>query len=109
VAGNVGAGGIEGTTAGYKNGQGMAADFVAGNYTGAPPVNLFPKSGSALNGAGSAAHVTDSDFNGTPRAGVADAGAYKFDAGGNPGWTLSPSFKGISFVQPNPPTNVTAN
>jgi hypothetical protein len=63
-----------------------------------------------LIGAGAALHVAGSDFNGTPRSGAADAGAYQFEAGGNPGWVLAPAFKsqGADAVRPNPPTNVTA-
>jgi hypothetical protein len=94
VVGNVGSGGISGTSAGYVEGHGIDVDFVAGHHAGAPPIDLFPSPGSALLGAGSAAHVAELDFNGTPRNGVADAGAYKFESGGNPGWSLDPGFKG---------------
>jgi hypothetical protein len=110
VAGNVGAGGISGTSSGYTEGNGIGADFVSGHYNGGPPIDLFPKTGSALRSAGSTTYVTDVDFNGTPRGGVADAGAYRFDSGGNPGWTLAAAFKAIAggTVRPNPPTNLTA-
>ncbi|HEX7061371.1 MAG TPA: right-handed parallel beta-helix repeat-containing protein, partial [Woeseiaceae bacterium] len=50
VAGNVGAGGISGASAGYVEGNGTDADFVDGNYGGAPPLDLFPAAGSALIG-----------------------------------------------------------
>ena len=62
-------------------------------------------------GAAAAAHVTELDFNGTPRDGIADAGAYSFRAGGNPGWTLAPAFKDAvaELVRPNPPTDLAAN
>ena len=107
VVGNVGAGGLSGGGTGYKDGNGIGADFVAGHYNGAPPIDLFPTSGSALRGAGSATYVTTVDFNGTPRAGVADAGAYKFQPGGNPGWALAAGFKAATgAVQPKPPTNL---
>lgn len=61
-------------------------------------------------GIGAAAYVTELDFNGTPRNGAADAGAYKFESGGNTGWTLAPDFKaaGADIVRPNPPTDLTA-
>lgn len=108
VAGNVGAGGISGTGAGYAEGNGIDADFGGGHYGGAPPIDLFPAAGSALAGAGAAGHVTEFDFNGTPRGGVADAGAYAFDPDGNSGWKLAADFKGGGVVRPNPPTNVTA-
>lgn len=109
VAGNVGEGGISGTSAGYTEGNGIGADFINGHYDGAPPIDLFPAAGSALTGAGAAEHVTGFDFNGTPRSGVADAGAYRFESGGNPGWALAPEFKGSGAqARPNPPTDVTA-
>jgi hypothetical protein len=110
VAGNVASGGISGTGSGSIEGNGIDADFVDGHYGGAPPLDLFPSPDSALIGAGAALHVAGSDFNGTPRSGAADAGAYQFEAGGNPGWVLAPAFKsqGADAVRPNPPTNVTA-
>ena len=110
VAGNVGEGGISGTSSGYTEGNGIAADFIDADYTGAPPIDLFPAEGSALIGAGVAEHVTELDFNGLPRSGAADAGAYGFQAGGNPGWPLGPGFKDSAggSARPNPPTDVTA-
>ena len=110
LAGNVGSGGLSGASSGYTNGNGLAADFVAASFSGAPPIDVFPKPGSALLGAGSASHVVSVDFNGTPRTGAPDVGAYEFAAGGNPGWTLAAGFKGNGGgVAPNPPTNVSAN
>ncbi|HET6629558.1 MAG TPA: right-handed parallel beta-helix repeat-containing protein [Woeseiaceae bacterium] len=110
VIGNVGEGGISGTSAGFTDGNGLAADFIDAHYGGAPPIDLFPAEGSALVGAGSAEYVPELDFNGTPRAGIADAGAYRFQPGGNPGWALGPGFKGsgAQAARPNPPTDVTA-
>jgi parallel beta-helix repeat protein len=106
VVGNVGVGGLSGTSSGYRDGNGIGADFVAGHY-GIPPIDLFPSAGSALRNAGSTTYVTAADFNGTARGGVADAGAYAFRAGGNPGWALSAGFKvATGVVTPNPPTNV---
>jgi hypothetical protein len=88
----------------------LGADFVAAHYDGAPPIDVFPTAGSALRAAGSATYVPTEDFNGTSRAGVADAGAYKYQAGGNPGWVLTTGFKGGSgVIRPNAPTNLTAN
>jgi hypothetical protein len=110
VAGNVGAGGLSGGSSGFTTGGGIGADFVAGHYNGTPPIDLFPTAGSALRSTGTTTHVTQEDFNGASRSGVADAGAYKYQAGGNPGWTLTAGFKsGAGLVRPNPPTNVSAN
>jgi hypothetical protein len=111
VAGNVGSGGIEGASGGYSNGGGIAADFVDGHHDGAPPIDLYPRAGSALIAAGSASHVTDVDFNGTPRSGNRHVGAYNYVPSGNPGWTLSAGFKSPTIVgpTPNPPTALTAN
>ena len=68
----------------------LSADFAdAGNH------DAFPIPGSALIGAGNVAYVVVEDFNGTPRGGVADAGAYLYDPNGNPGWEIAPGFKVI--------------
>jgi Right handed beta helix region len=109
VAGNVGAGGISGTGSGYSEGGGITADFVAAHFNGAPPIDVFPRNGSALIGRGSASYVAAFDFNGTARNGATDAGAYKFDSNGNPGWVLAAGFKTVNgVVRPNPPKDVTA-
>lgn len=105
VAGNVGQGGLSGASSGYVEGKGIGADFVAATF-GVPPINVFPKAGSALIGAASAAHTAPLDFNGTSRAGSSDAGAYRFNAAGNPGWKIVAGFK--NAVRPNPPTNLSA-
>lgn len=109
LAGNVGSGGLSGKSGGYVDGDSISTDFVAGHYDGVPPIDLFPADGSALIGAGSVTYVTDLDFNGNPRGGVADAGAYSYSAGGNPGWQIAPAFKSPSAAisAPNPPTNLT--
>lgn len=109
VAGNVGAGGLFGASSGYTNGGGLAVDFVNANFNGTLPMDVFPKSGGKLIGAGSATYAAQTDFNGTARNGIADAGAYRFAAGGNPGWALAAGFKGqgtAEVLRPNPPTNV---
>jgi hypothetical protein len=92
VLGNVIQGGLNGPSAGTAEGD-LAADFVAADFSGAPPNDVFPAPGSALIGAGAAAHVAEDDFNASAREGVADVGAYRFDAAGNPGWPLGPGFK----------------
>jgi parallel beta-helix repeat protein len=109
VAGNIGTGGVSGASGGFANGGGVNADFVAAHFQGAPPIDVFPSATSALRGAGAAAYVTAEDFNGTSRAGIADAGAYKYQDGGNPGWAVTAGFKsGPGVVRPNPPTNLKA-
>ena len=105
VAGNVGHGGLEGRSSGFVEGGGIAADFVNGHY-GVPPIDLFPKAGSALIGAATAQYVPAIDFNGATRVGSTDVGAYRYSASGNPGWSLAAGFKGGK--RPMPPTNLTA-
>jgi hypothetical protein len=108
VAGNVGQGGLSGGSSGFTTGKGIGADFVNGHY-GVPPIDLFPKTGSALIGAANASHAAAIDFNGTSRTGTNDVGAYRYSASGNPGWQISAGFKTSgNIVRPNPPTNVTA-
>jgi hypothetical protein len=109
LAGNVGAGGLLGASFGYVAGKGMAADFASAGFSGAPPIDVFPKTGSALLGAAAAQYVTELDFNGTPRSGAADAGAYKFEVGGNPGWRIAESFKGGVHAMAQPPTTATSS
>jgi len=68
----------------------LSADFGnVANY------DFFPVPGSVVIGAGNVAYVVVDDFNGTPRGGVADAGAYLYDPNGNPGWEIAPGFKVI--------------
>jgi MYXO-CTERM domain-containing protein len=95
VSGNVGLGGTQGVNMGYKDGSGIASDFVAASFSNNVPNNVFPASASALVNAGDATHVVSDDFNGTQRQGIADVGAYKFDAAGNPGWVLTTDFKDL--------------
>ncbi len=108
LAGNVGQGGLSGASSGYQDGNGIAADFVAGHFNGAPPIDVFPRTGSALIGRAAAAHATAVDFNGTSRSGSADVGAYRYAAAGNPGWRITAGFKTRTgaTAPPNPPTNV---
>lgn len=97
VKGNVGVGALSGVTGGLAPGD-IAADFVAANYSGTLPNDVFPKAGSALIGAGDTQYVVTDDFNGTLRNGVADVGAYLYAASGNPGWTLGDGFKNATPV-----------
>jgi hypothetical protein len=89
IAGNVGVGGVEPASVGSIAPGALDADFVNASFSGAVPNDVFPKAGSALIGAGVAQHVVEDDFNGTPRGGAIDVGAYLFDEAGNPGWTLA--------------------
>jgi hypothetical protein len=90
-----------------ERGASIGADLVNGHYGGRPPIDVFPKPGSALIGAGSAAHVEAVDFNGTRRNGIADAGAYAYSAAGNPGWVLAEAFKDVPpGTGPRPPDDV---
>ncbi len=111
VAGNVGAGGIFGSAVGFAEGYGLAVDFVNGHFGGELPIDVFPGEESALIAAGSRPHVTANDFNGNPRHGAADAGAYLFRAGGNPGWSLARAFKKLTGrdLAPGPSVDSTAN
>jgi parallel beta-helix repeat protein len=109
LAGNIGEGGLSGASSGFSNGNGIASDMVNGNFSGSPPIDPFPAPGSALIGAGDGNHVVTEDFNGTPRGGAADAGAYAFREGGNSGWAISEAFKSLAAgPRPNPPENVQA-
>ncbi|MGB3050252.1 MAG: right-handed parallel beta-helix repeat-containing protein [Polyangiales bacterium] len=91
-AGNAGMGGVSDGALAMLLGD-IDLDFVGASLTGAPPMSVFPALGSILAAAGSPAHVVADDFNGTPRAGVADIGAYLFSADGNPGWELAEASK----------------
>ena len=102
VAGNVGVGGRTGGTGGIVDGN-LATDLVAASYSGAPPNDVFPAAGSALIAAGDVAYAVADDFNGTARDGTADAGAYRFAAGGNPGWPIAPGPKDMTPVGPGAP------
>lgn len=95
LAGNVGEGAVVGAGGDFDADGDLALDFVAANFAGTLPIDVFPAPGSLLVGAGDPVYATADDFNGTPRNGAADAGAYRFDANGNPGWTIAPGFKTV--------------
>ena len=109
VAGNVGHGGLSGASSGYTEGKGIGADFVAAHY-GVPPIDVFPKSGSALIGAGERGPCNAARFQRHSRAAAPTTWArIAVGASGNPGWQLAAGFKTSgNIVRPNPPTNVTA-
>jgi len=93
---------------GNRAAKGLGSDFIRGHYDGAPPLNAFPRDGSALIAAGSTNYAVELDFNGMARQGTVDAGAYRFQSGGNPGWTLAAGFKARSTVKPKAPTMLSA-
>jgi hypothetical protein len=93
IAGNVGTGSLSGATSGFDGSGNLATDFVD-----AAARNVFPALSSKLIGAGDGAHVVPDDFNATARLGIADVGAYKYDAAGNPGWPVEPDFKDTPFA-----------
>ncbi len=93
VAGNVGVGGVNGLPGTLVPGD-LAADFVAAHHDGAPPIDVYPADAGALVGAGDMAYAADDDFNCRARPDAApDAGAYGWEPGGNPGWTITADFK----------------
>ena len=100
--GNAGVGGVTDGSLSMLSGN-LGADFVDASFGGQPPMDLFPAAEGTLAASGSAAHVTVDDFNGMPREGVADVGAYAFSADGNPGWALDEAFK-TSTPRSNPGT-----
>jgi len=110
LSGNVGDGGLSGGSSGYVEGNPVVTDFVNGHYNGTPPIGPFPAPGSALIGAGDPAYASAVDFNGTPRSGTPDAGAYAYDASGNPGWQITTGFKdGVGQpIAPRPPEDLQA-
>lgn len=103
VVGNVGMGGLSGGKGGYVDGD-IAADFVDAHTGGGVPNDVFPAMG-ALVGTADPTYATEVDFNGLPRDGGLDVGAYAFDAGGNPGWTLQAGFKEFPDTDPGGDTD----
>ena len=80
----------------------LDADFVQAGWERSA-LDAFPAVGSALIGAADPAYMTLYDFNGVPRGGALDVGAYAFDSNGNPGWPVAPGFK---VTVPEPSTMV---
>lgn len=94
VASNVGSGGTSGIDTGFDGNASVPTDLQAASY-GALPQEVFPSEVSRLIGAADPAYLVENDFNATPRADAPDVGAYKWNAGGNPGWKLGETFKQI--------------
>jgi hypothetical protein len=88
LSGNVGSGIVE-------SGSGLAETqwYAQGDLKRDLDSHQFPRPRSALLGRADPRFVVKRDFNYLPRRETLDAGAYVFDAGGNPGWTLAPTFK----------------
>lgn len=105
LSGNIGRGGLSGASTGYTEGGDISVDFANAHFGGAPPMDVFPKLGSALIGAGNPQFDVTRDFNENLRTSPADVGAYSFDTGGNPGWMITNDFKTIqgSATIPRPP------
>jgi MYXO-CTERM domain-containing protein len=92
--GNFGLGSFQGAAMEFMGTGALETDFAAASFSGTPPNDVFPAPGSGLIVAGDSAHAALDDFNGTPREGAPDAGAYRFDPSGNPGWPLGADPKG---------------
>ncbi len=102
-SGNFNIGGLNGVTVTGNviypaTGQLPAGGYITGRSTAldlldAAGKNVYPTSDSPLIDAGVAAYITGFDFNGTIRAVLPDAGAYRWNGPANPGWPVSEGFK----------------
>ncbi|MEO7325088.1 MAG: right-handed parallel beta-helix repeat-containing protein, partial [Dokdonella sp.] len=88
---NIGSGSMSGVSGGFDASGDMAADFVAGSYSGTLPQNLVPK--LRLAGNADAAYLANDDFDGVVRGTLLDVGAYRARANDLPSWTLQATFK----------------
>ncbi len=95
AVGNVGVGSLQGVGAGFTEG-GLATDFVGARWSGTVPNDVYPAAEGGLVSAGAAEHVVSDDFDGTPRTGVADVGAYRYRVDGEPAWPLAEGFKDVA-------------
>jgi hypothetical protein len=93
-AGNVGSGGLQGAPAGSISLTGNLPNDVVAVAFDASALDAFPIMAGALAGSGDASHVLPVDFNGTPRNGIADVGAFAV-AATNPLPTISETFKAV--------------
>lgn len=82
-------------SSGYATGRSRSLDFIDADNR-----DVYPSSDSPLIGGGNSTHVELQDFNGTSRAGAADAGAYLWSGPTNPGWSIVPGFKSGSTAGP---------
>ncbi len=79
---------------GFTFGPAPASAFVSASTTPGV-IDLYLQSGTALDGAASAAYAPDDDFNGVarPRGGADEPGAYEILGADNPGWPIDEQFK----------------
>ncbi|MBL8199384.1 MAG: right-handed parallel beta-helix repeat-containing protein [Chromatiales bacterium] len=88
----------------YTTGRSQAQDFL-----NPAARNFYPTATAPLLGAGNAVQQPVDDFNGTPRQGTADAGAYLRTTAGNPGWAVGPGFKGEAAAPAAPAVSLVAS
>ena len=98
VVSNAGSGGLTGVSTGFDASGDIGLDLVAASYSGQLPQDIFPGGGSLLVGAASPTYLAVDDFNSLLRQGSADIGAYQWNPGGNPGWTLAEEFKELLLI-----------
>jgi hypothetical protein len=89
IAGNV----ILPGTARLKSKHATPGRSVELDFTDPANRSFYPSTDSPLIDAGESAWMPATDFNGTPRDAVGDAGAYEKSAPTNPGWAIMPGFK----------------
>jgi hypothetical protein len=92
---NAGEGTLSGVGGPFGNTGNIANDFVGASLSGVPPQNLIPK-GALLVGTGNTTYEPVDDFDGHPRSGHVDIGAYR--VGGAPGWTIASTFKTLDEI-----------
>jgi len=98
VEANAGSGSLTGVSTGFDDSGNIALDLESASYSGSLPQDVFPTVGSILVGAASPTYLDLDDFNGLPRSGAPDIGAYRWVPGGNPGWTLTEDFKELVSI-----------
>jgi hypothetical protein len=69
-----------------------AMDLLDVDWRG-PGRDAYPTAASALIESGNPAFAALDDFNGLPRTGIPDVGAYDYRSSGNPGWQVTSGFK----------------
>ena len=92
---NAGQGTLSGVGGTFNATGDVANDFLGASLSGVPPQNLVPKS-ALLVGAGDATDLPVDDFDGHPRSGHVDIGAY--GAGDAPGWIIASAFKTLDEI-----------
>jgi parallel beta-helix repeat protein len=85
---NIVMGTVEGVGQGYSEGNGSQQDFVDHVQ-----LNVWPTQGSPLIDSGDPATAPAVDYNWNIRDQAPDVGAYEWQSGGNPGWTIGESFR----------------